>query len=112
MSRRTSNVSVMAHDGTVLPSMKAASAYYGGTAYKTLVRNGRFLSANHFVVDTDPRAGAHGIRVILPDGTTRRSLSALARECGCTSVALYRYATQRTADTIWLSALPTKGKTQ
>jgi hypothetical protein len=102
---------VTTHDGTVLPSLKAAVAYYG-VAPRTVLRYAVTQPDGARRITTDPRGDAHGIRVVLPDGTTRRSLSALARECGCLPQALYRYATQRTADTIWLSALPTKGRTQ
>lgn len=50
--------------------------------------------------------GKRGIRVRLPDGTTRESLSELARELGCKPQAFYRHIASQGGGEVVLGSLP------
>jgi hypothetical protein len=99
---KTNSVMVKTHDGKLIPSMRAARAYYNGIAHKTLVRNGHFADDNTFVVDTDPNEGAFGIEVHLPDGRSFRSISQACRTLDVTYGTIVNWTERRTMNAIWL----------
>ena len=53
-----------------------------------------------------PETVYRGVRVRLPDGTTRESLSDLAREIGCKPQAFYRHIVDHAGGCAILGSLP------
>ena len=105
-------ITVITHDGIVLPSIQAARAHYGGVSYPTIMRYADQETPTQLRIREDPRDGVRGVRCVLPNGTTERSLSALARKLGCTPTALYHHIERHEGHTVFFRSLPTKGRTR
>ena len=110
--RATRAITVITHDGQTLPTIAAARAYYGGVSYMTIIRYSDQESPTQLRVREDPRDGFRGVRCVLPDGTTERSLSALARRLNCVSSALYAHIERHEGHTVYFRSLPTQGRTR
>lgn len=102
--------SVITHDGIVLPSIATARAYYGDCSYATIIRYADQESPTQLRVREDPREGFRGVRCVLPDGTTYRSVSAAARAIGCNPTALYGYIERHEGHTLYLARVPQHGR--
>jgi hypothetical protein len=102
--------SVITHDGSVLPSIAAARAYYGGVSYATIIRYAAQENPTQLRMRDDPREGVRGVRCVLPDGTQYRSVSAAARAFGCNPTALYAYVERHEGHTLYLARVPQQGR--
>ena len=101
-------ITVITHDGMTLPSILAACQHYGGVSSRKIKAHADWEGPAQLRVREDPRAGVRGVRCVLPDGSTYRSMSALARALGCSGPALYAHIDQHDGHTASFRSLPTQ----